>query len=457
MKNTKRFGMFLAAILLAAAIIAPLPALAAHGDFSITYTAEPSLVGYKGADVRLSVRVTNEGASNITGFRVGVTTIAGFSSDHTGTITPGNSRTVTVSVPFERDDLNTDKLLTVAIENDGSAPGSTDYMRDGTQVRTFQIEAVYNIFEKTKDIAPLHTAYRVGDTVNVTYTFRNNFASHAATGMTTEAHMFVDSAHTFWTAADNHGAFMPGEVVETAFTYTFLPRDIGRLEIIYHAEYTLMGKHYVDSGGTIEFDVLPARTFGFEPALSASPSTIDAGDEVTFTTRVTNSGETRIMGGQLLNAEGGVMVYLTPIAVGETRAITTTAHIFETTNVSYVVYCEDGEGNSDHEETNAVRITVRAPETETAPPVPTITALLPTEIPAPSIAPAGVETPLPQADVPGEDVLPPEDLPPEDSKITLAAQGEDNTVLYIIIGVLAALITAGAVAIPLILRKRKIK
>ncbi|MBT7122946.1 MAG: hypothetical protein HN948_08050 [Clostridia bacterium] len=270
--------------------------------------------------------------------------------------------------------------------------------------------------------------------------------AHAATGMTTELFLFVDGDVAYATTLDSHGVVMPEGTVTTFFNYTFTDDDVGEVEVICHMSYTMMGRSYSTARGTwITFDVLPPLEFDFEAVLSASPTTIDAGDEVTFTTDVTDTGETTLSGIELRNAEGGLIDVLPPIPVGGTRSFVTTAHIFETTDVSYVVICADDFGNSDSQETNTVRITVRDPEEALAPAV--------TETQTVTTAPAMTPSPPPSSTVqsaesPGE---------AEQNAAQQEAEPIENLALYIIIGALGLLVIAAAITVPILLHRGKKK
>ncbi len=244
------FAIIALTLLLAVCFVAPMPATAAHDDFDITYTVEPNPVGYKGADVNIGIRVENKGTTNITGFEVSVTTMAGYSQRWTGTITPGTTySTVVFSVPFAEADLNADKLLYVKIENDGDG----DY-NDGTQVRTFQVEGTRAIFDIDWGITPDLSFFLVGDTVTITHTFTNTFASHAATDVESSVWLVIDDDFGHH-AVDSHGMVMPGRTATSSFSYTFGAGDVGNVEILYELRYIMMGYMYGESNWSFQFDV----------------------------------------------------------------------------------------------------------------------------------------------------------------------------------------------------------
>lgn len=453
MKKTAYFFVF---IMLFIFTITALPVSASIDDFDIDYSITPEVVGYKGADIQVRIKVHNEGSADITGIRVGVTTMAGYSQDRVGTIAPGTSTPwLLFVVPFDSEDLGIDKLLTVAIENDGDG----DY-RDGTQVRTFRVEGTHDIFEVTSSKSPDHGYYLVGETVTVTYSFCNTFTEHAATNADALINFTYGEPADTITATDSYGIIMPGETVSISMLHTFTESDIGTCHVSYNLNYKMMGYDYTEAATTFLLDVRsPEPDIDFNCLLTTDKTEIEAGEEVAFTVAMENMGSDSLSF-EVRDSEGGLVVSTEALRTGESGYVTTFAHIYETTDISYVVIGYAGTYN-ESKETNVVRITVVEPE-ESPTPTPTDEVTPdPTEEATPD--PTEEATPDPTEESTSTAIVSPapkeafQQTPqPTIYEIETAQKNDNNGSsiwLYVILVVLGLLLVAAIVAIPLLIRR----
>lgn len=442
----KRIAYFLVFVLLLIFILPAVSVSASIDDFDIEYSITPEIVGYKGADIQVRIRVQNEGSTDITGIRVGVTTMEGYSEDSGGTIAPGTTTPwLLFEVPFESADLGIDKLLTVAIENDGD-----DDYRDGTQVRTFRVEGTHDIFETTSSKFPNQGHYLVGETVTLTYSFRNTFTEHAATDAQALMNFtYGDPADTI-TVTESYGVIMPGETVTISMTHTFTESDVGTCHVSYNLNYSMMEYDYEDTASAFLIDVrTPEPDINFNCLLTTDKTEIEVGEEVAFTVAMENTGVDDLRF-EVRNSEGGLMASTEALSPGESGYIVLFANIYETTDVSFVVVGYAGT-YYESKETNVVRITVVEPA-ETPTPSPTEeTTPEPTEesTPQPSEESTSTATISPEP----EESL---EQSPQRTLYKIDTQKDDdggNIWFYIILIVLALLIIGAAVAIPLMIRK----
>ena len=430
-------------VLVAICIFTPVqkPTLAAHDDFDFSYTVNPSLVGYKGADIGIGIRVQNTGPTTITGFEVSVTTMAGYSQRWSGNISPGTTySTVLFNVPFSEADVGVDKLLYVKIENDGDG----DY-NDATKVRTFQVSGTSRIFDIGWSITPHFGYYMVGESVTITHTFRNTFADHAATGANSRAYLTLNGTHIYTSPDASLGLVMPGASETTAFEYTFTEDDVGHMRASCDIYFRMMGEDYEQGGWTLEFDVrapAPVVPPAFTTSLSASPTSIYAGDEVTFTISFENTGDGTIGTFEVRNAEGGLEATTEPVPSGVSGTTRITSRIYESVDVSFVVVGISSAGTVSHE-TNTVHITVLEPEE--SPEAAETTTIEPTT----TMAPTAALTVAPDVEA--------TQAAEETEQTTASPDGNNNLALYIIIGVLGLLVIAGGITVPLLLRRSKKK
>ena len=449
----KKLYLILAFVFAFSAIfLFPATSLADHDDFDISYTVAPTLAGYKGADINIQITVQNRGATNITWLDVSVTTVSPYNQHWTGTIAPGASRSLSFIVHFTTSDFDTDKLLYVKMNNDG------DSESDGTQVRTFSVASTHDIFQKSWSISPDRDEYNVGDTVTITHTFRNTFTGNAATGFSAQSYLSKEPECIFTGPLVSPGMVMPGGTVSTSFTYTFTEAYVGHLRASYHIEYNMMGEHYDESAWTLDFDVAaPEPDIDFTASLSADHTTIDAGGTVHFTIDINNRGDD-IDRFVILYGTGGVASETEAMPSGGSGFVTLTDRLYDSADVRYYVLGYVGDSHVPIA-TNTVHITVREPE-ESAPAssAPSASASVP---PSPSGEVSAAPTVSGSAIEPSAGVAPAEvSVSPEADESAAPAdapvqpRGDGGLLLYVIIGVLGAIILAGVIAIPLMLRKR---
>ena len=445
MKKTKRLIWILAVLLIALTVIVPSAAQAAIDDFDITFSVTPELTGYLGGDIQLRISVENKGTTPITWIEVDVLTQEPFHERRSITIPEGTTRhNLLFIVPFWGGDLDSDRLLSVSMNNDGDASS------DGVQVRTFAVEGTEDILgvERSTETTGGDYAVLPGDTLTITHTFSNPFETHSALGLDTRIYLWRGGENIYASPTDSHGALLPGESTDTTLIYSIAPSDIGHIQVMYRAAFTLMGRPYVVLKDSFAFNVMdPAPDIEFDAHLSASSTTVDAGDDVLFSIRIENTGENFIEEMVVLNSEEGLISTLGGLPVGGSVSVESLANITETADFNFIVVCRAGLETVESIETNTVHITVLEPEESST--------QIPTEIPSVEIEP----TPSPTfSDIPAveADAVPKEAVA-DDSAIAAKANDRSDLPLYIIIGVLGLIVLAGAITLLVILKKRKKK
>jgi hypothetical protein len=374
----KKYLLFaLLAVIILTTIILQTTSYADDSDFEVTYDFSPQLVGSLGAEIKLTLEVTNTGSTDINWIDVVVNNTTPFSERSTITINPGTSKTLVYSIPFTDSDLNVDRILQVSMSNDvANKP-------NGVKMFNFQIQGTDDIFDVSASISPVKSQYQSGDTITVTHTFTNLISTHATTETTSTAFIAVDTNHVYDHPTITHGNVFPGNTISNSFVYTLQEADIGHVKAYYSMKFKLMGKEYNFEASTIEFDVVPRPKIKFNANLSASPNKINPGDTVTFTVNLQITSSTTIDNFEIRNAEGGVMASTESLAAGASRTVQLSANIAESTNVSYVVVGRMGSRNAT-KQTNTVQITVRKPPTPTPDPTPIPVTPTPTAKPTPT-------------------------------------------------------------------------
>jgi hypothetical protein len=440
--------LLLLLVLLAVMMLAPAGVRAANDDFAVSYSFYPDRVGYKGADVALTLTVTNEGTTNITWVDVVVNTHTAFSERWTATINPGHDRAYVFTIPFEPEDLDNDKILQVAINNDG------DTNPDGVQMFHFEIESTTNILTVVEERSPDSDFYLPEDMVTFTHRITNNMTTHAATGFTLEADLMRGSEMiaAMMTAGGN---IFPGDTKSGNFEFMFGEDMVGILHWRCKLSYTMMGRSYVETCDLPSFEVNYLAVMEVPPdveftaGLRADRSEISTGDTVTFSVDIENTGDDAIGGFDIRNAEGGLEASTESLPVGGSGTVTLSVPVYETCTVSYTVVGRTEDTEVSHE-TNSMTITVREPETPA-----------PTPSPAASDA-AGLVSP--SASVSQSPTISPTAAPsisPTPSSIQeemgASTGGGGNTALmYILLG-FAGLLMLAAIVLVIMLVKRKQK
>ncbi len=349
MKNKKFFMLLLAALF--ALCFAPGVARADDDDFDVSFNFYPHEMGYNGGNAVFSLTVANNGETDITWLDVVINTSATYSHRFTGNIEPDSQRSLEFSVPLTGSDLGKTRILQVAMNNNSTANP------DGLKMMNFQIGKITDIFDITCTINPARTVYHPGDTVTVSLSFTNNVETHAAVDLRSIISMQRGSWHIYDGTEASHGNVDPGQTATTSFRYTFTDDDVGHIMVNRVLRFTLMDKLYAESGIEKEFDVQALRP-EFSASLYADPTTIGAGEDVTFRIAVGNTGEGAIDRFEVTDLGGATVAEAEGLPAGGSGSVTFTAPVNESGAVSYVVIGIIGT-ESRSLETNMVPITVR--------------------------------------------------------------------------------------------------
>lgn len=437
-------------ILSAAMMLAPAYVQAANDDFEVEYAFSPDQVGYRGADAALTLTVTNEGSTNITWLDVVINTQSTYSEHWTGTIAPGHSRTLSYIVPFNPADLNKDKILQVAINND------SDTNPDGVQMFHFEIEAVEDILSAAEERLPDRGLYLPGETVTFTHRITNNMTTHAAIGVILGMALMGEDGLIIDFGTTDYGNIFPGETKSADFGYAFETDYEGAAHVSYSLGYTMMGRSYVEAGQFTDFEAgyleavpLSPPDVRFAAGLRADTSEIDAGDTVTFSVDIENTGDDAIGGFDIRNAEGGLEASAESLPSGESGTVSMSVPVYETCTVSYTVVGRTGDTSVTHE-TNSITITIAEPETPTPAPAPTPAASDAAGLASPSasVSPTPTMTPTVAPRSPTPSPM------PEETK-TAAGMDRNPALLYVLIALGALLMLVAIVLVILLLRKKK--
>lgn len=248
-----KFISILLAIILLTALMPSITALAANDDFSMTYAFYPGAVGHRGGFVRLILHVKNEGAKNIDEVNVVINLKNGFSGLWTGTILPGEEKKIVFdNVHFTDEDINTQRILQVAINNDGDANP------DGIQMESFTMRGAGTLYRLTYDLSPRSGTLHPGDTLSGNIYIDNN---NTADGMIIEDLYVtfiieVRGAENYFIPVGDLGDFDLGETIELPFSYTLTEDDItDRLRIDCHVKYSLAGVNYGNDNYSMNYTV----------------------------------------------------------------------------------------------------------------------------------------------------------------------------------------------------------
>lgn len=447
----KKYLLFvLSVVVILSTIILPTTSFADDDDFEVTYSFSPQLVGSLGAEVKLTLEVTNTGSTDINWVDVGVNNTTPYGQRWTGTINPGTSRTVVFLIPFESTDLNVDRYLQVSMSNDvANNP-------NGLKMFNFQLQGTNDIFNVSSSISPVKSQYQPGDTITITHTFTNLIETHAATGTSSTTFLGIGTGHIYNHPTINHGNVFPTGTVSNSFVYTLQESDIGHVKAFYSLEFKMMGKDYTLEQSTVEFDVIPLPDINYNANLSASPTEINPGDTVTFTINLQNTSSAAIDNFEIRNAEGGVMASTESLPAGASGSVQLSANINESTDVSYVVVGRIGTRNAT-KETNIVHITVRDPQTPT--PAPTAVPATPVPTPTIEVTPTNSPTLVPVITLINTDGLSTPTIIMSEEPVNTPAPPSNNnksggtSFLLVLIIIILILLIAGVVGLGLMLFK----
>ncbi|OQB24435.1 MAG: hypothetical protein BWY11_01055 [Firmicutes bacterium ADurb.Bin182] len=259
-----RLVSLLFAALLLSAQLPPVTALAANDDFSMTYDFYPGGLGHIGGYVRLILRVKNEGTANITKVDVVINLKDGFSEHWEGTIAPGEEKKLVFdNIRFTGSDINTQRVLLVAINNDGDANP------DGMQTENFTMRGSGVPYRLTYDLTPRRSTLHTGDTLSGNIYIDNVSTADGMVIKNLNVAVIVDvnGAENHFMPARDFGDLNLGESVTVPFSYTLTEQDItDRLRINCSLKYSLAGVNYGGSNYSIVYTVTEA------PRATVSPT-----------------------------------------------------------------------------------------------------------------------------------------------------------------------------------------
>ena len=353
----KRVLLVLFSVLLLT-LLWPSAVLADDDDFEVEYEFSPEIVGYNGGTVQLLLTVRNTGPTNITWVDVVINLKTPFSSRWTGTIAPGASRAVSVTIPFSYQDLDVQRILQVSMNNNSTANP------DGLKMMPFTLTSTRDMYSITASISPSRAEYAPGDTVTISYTITNLMETHTLMHMKTRAVMDNERFELLYTGTNvDLGNVFPGESKTSSFRITFGEEYTGEIRLSSTQQFAFLDTNYTESKPLLTFTVAsPEPEVSFTAALHADETEVDAGDTVTLRIALGNTGSDAIGMFEVYTEGGALEATLESLPAGGSGSVTLTETIYETTTFRYVVTGTTGE-TAVSQETNAVTVTVRESET----------------------------------------------------------------------------------------------
>ena len=261
---------------------------AAEAEISVTKTAEPTSGVVVGDEISYTAVVTNTG--NVTVKEGTLEDDHADLSAETFELAPGVSKTVTYKYIVTQDDVDAGSIVNVVKANAKAVRG--DAPKEATATATVTTEAAEAELAITKTATPT-SGVTVGDEIDYTVTVTNS------------GNVTVNTI----TLADDHGTpelnkttLAPGETVTANYTYTVTQADVDAGSIVNTAKAN--GKAVrgddpaeVSAQATVT-TVAAASSLGITK--TASPTSgVKAGDTVTYTVVVTNTGNVSVKDGTL--------------------------------------------------------------------------------------------------------------------------------------------------------------
>jgi hypothetical protein len=431
---------FLFVLLFIFAVVSITPgALADDSDFSAGLRVFPEIAGYKGGEIRLRVTINNFTSKDITWIDFAVNTETPYnerwSEPHSPDTVPVPAycdRTHNIEVHLSSADLDKDKFLSVAINNDGDANP------DGVQIIKFRVQSTHDLAEIISTPEP--GDFEVGETVTVMH----QLVSHMEDPLTdAELQSFLlgnEDQHLVDSLVSHYSFVEMGDHAVTSTTYTLTAADTGRLTGAYDIEFKYLGETYSETGFGYSYNVNEAQNPDFTARLSAPVTAAQPDTNTTITLKLKNTGNVGFGSFDIKTPDGAHVADGGSVGPGGETSVSIPYSFTEPgeLDVSYVVTGDYGWGEHT-ENTNTLHMVCETPDelVISASPEPTLSdSASPEPTLSGSVSPEAVES--------ANDAAAP------------AEQG-DNSLLYIIIGVLSAIILAGLIAIPLILRKKQRK
>ncbi|MBT3318479.1 MAG: hypothetical protein HN948_08730 [Clostridia bacterium] len=409
-------------------MLPPGVSIAANEDFEVTFEFIPEEVGDPGGEPRLQFVVTNNGTTDITWVRVDINTSAGFYMVWDHVIRPGDSSGTVSLVPFAPEDLNVEKTILFSMNNNSTANP------DGIQINKFTLTNIHkeDMVRVSGRISPSKSEYYFGEEVQVTYEFENITSAqlvNVETRILVFGNMEGPGEHMVDTGYIAQPNLSRGDSTTHRVSFELTDEADGGIAAYYFIIFEYCEVSFTLSDALIRKNVVERiPVIEFDASLNADPTAVLAGEDVNFEVTIHNTGGDAIESFDIVDSEGVTVAGLEGLEPGDAGTSSFTKAFDETTLVYYKVIGRTGE-HSAQVDTNSVIITIEAP----AEPTETVTQIVQEEEPETTAEP--VET----------------------AQTETSEGGGVKTYLYIIIGVLGALILAAAAVLAVILTRRKRK
>jgi len=273
---------------------ATVPVQATSG-ISVTKTAGVTDVAEAGDVIDYTLVVTNTGTTTLSGVLVADTAFNGkgtppyITCPQTG-LTPGEQMTCTASYTVVQADI--DQLGTIINTAQASGKDPSDTNQTATSTATVNVESTSGIsIDKTADVPNVKKA---GDKINYTLVVKNTGSTTLNSIMVTDT-SFTGKGSTPLISCPK-ASLAPAEQMTCTATYTVLQADVDQLTSISNTAQAT-GK---DSSGTDQtntstatVDLMPTSGISLVKT-SNVPSVTKAGDAITYTMVVTNTGDTTL-------------------------------------------------------------------------------------------------------------------------------------------------------------------
>ncbi|MBP2475726.1 putative repeat protein (TIGR01451 family)/LPXTG-motif cell wall-anchored protein [Crossiella equi] len=288
-------------------------------ELQIDKVADPA-TAHEGDQITYTIRVTNPSGAPARDVRVSDPRFPACDRVF-GTLAGGRSETYTCTAPAPADDVtNTAKVTGTSSLGDAL---------DGTSSAT--VDVIHPAITLTKQADK--PAYRVGDQVVFTMTVTNS-GDVPLTALRVEDPKVPDCARNL------PGVLAPGE--RRAFTCTTTAPVQDDVNSATASGADRLGKRVTDAAEA----PVPIVRPGIELTKTADPTTVRAGDEVTFTLTVRNTGDSPLDPVRIEDSRTPACARTLPgpLAAGASQTHTCTARLTETTTNTATATGRDGSG-----------------------------------------------------------------------------------------------------------------
>jgi gliding motility-associated-like protein/uncharacterized repeat protein (TIGR01451 family) len=248
-------------------------------DISMEKTADPTSVDAAGQEVTYTLTVTNTGNTTLAGVTIS-DPLTGF-SENVGSMVPGQVVVRETTYVVTQADIDNGSIVNVA--DVFAFSGQTQVSdEDDAVVEAIQLPSIN--MDKTADPTSVDAA---GQEVTYTLTVTN-------TGNTTLAGVTISDPLTGF--SENVGSMVPGQVVVRETTYVVTQADIDNGSIVNVADvFAFSGQTPVSDEDDAVVEAIQRPDISMDK--TADPTSVDAaGQEVTYTLTVTNTGNTTLAG-----------------------------------------------------------------------------------------------------------------------------------------------------------------